>query len=314
MKKRFKSFVLLLACLSPQNVLAGNLSPSVDLLVWHASQETSSFWASVVTEPVNNELVYTPPNNRFNWDPGVRIVLSFGSVNPFWDASVSWTYFSTEKENHLSLTDQIIAPEFFSGFLSKDIFFGAHLNWQLMMHTVDLKMSHAFHIGQSFTLCPTVGIKAGSIHQNIQARWDAVLYESTEKLKHHFNGIGPRFGVETAWRLSPQWCLLGNISTALMWGKWKIEDTYQRPDAFFGLVTPTTIITSMNDPSLGTAMFEYFLGVEWQLQVPYDIVFQLGYETQFWANQLRLTTFQILPLHGDLTLQGGTCRFQINLP
>lgn len=313
MKKTFKLFLWLLTTLYVCNTFAAKVTPSIDILVWHPSQETSSFWASIVTDPTANEIVYTPPNNQFNWDPGFRVGLLYSPASNFWDLRLYWTYFSTEKDNNVALGAQIIAPEFFSGFLSKDLFFGANVNWQLIMHTFDLKMSHTFNVGRSFTLCPMVGVKAGTIHQKVNAKWDAAIYESTENVKHHFRGIGPSFGLETLWEFYPQFSIIGNFSTALMWGKWEIADTYQRPSALFGVITPTTITTSMNDPSLGTAMFEYFLGIQWRLEKVNNFTLQLGFETQFWANQLRITTFQILPLHGDLTLQGGTCRFQIDL-
>lgn len=313
MKKALKPILWLLSTLYLSNTFAATITPSIDILVWHPSQETSSFWASIVTDPEANEIIYTPPNNQFNWEPGFRVGLSYSPSKCFWDTRLYWTYFSTTKNNHVSLGDQIIAPEFFSGFLSDDLFFGANVDWQLIMHMIDLKMSHEFNVGRSFTLCPTVGVKAGTIHQKVNAKWDAVIYQSSENVKHHFRGIGPSFGVETLWQFHPQFSLIGNFSTALMWGKWEIADTYQRPSALFGVITPTTITTSMNDPSLGTAMFEYFLGVQWCLEKMNNFTLQLGFETQFWANQLRITTFQILPLHGDLTLQGGTCRFQIDL-
>lgn len=313
MKNKLKSILIFLGCVSTCAAYGGQFTPNVDLLYWHASQETSSFWASVVTVPNSNEMIYNPPNNRFGWDTGIRLGLEYESNNQFWDTSLAWTYFSTKKDNDLKLAAQIIAPEFFSGFLSKDLFFGADVNWQLSMHTLDLKASHAIKIRQKFIITPSMGLKAASIHQDIEAIWDALIYTSQENLKHHFGGVGPSFGLETQWKIHPQISFVGDFAAAFMWGKWKIQDTYARPSALFGLITPTTITTSMSDPKLGTLMFEYFLGLQWQSHTQFNVTLQLGFETQFWANQLRLTTFQILPLHGDLTLQGGTCRFQIDL-
>ena len=98
-----------------------------------------------------------------------------------------------------------------------------------------------------------------------------------------------------------------------MWGNWKVSDMYNRPGALLGIITPTTITTDLNDAKLGTLMFNYFLGLEWFYRGRSDLSLQLGYEMQFWPNQVRLTMFQQLPTHGDLTLQGATCRIHINL-
>ncbi len=312
MKNKLKS-VLLFCSLSSCCVHAGMFTPSIDLLYWHASQETSSFWSSVITVPTANEIVYSPPNNQFGWDTGVRLGLSYEPGKHYWDTSLVWTHFSSAKDNYLKLSAQIVAPEFFSGFLSRDLFFGADVDWQLSMHTVDLKASHAVPITQKFTIKPSIGLKVASIHQDIEAVWDALIYASNEKLKHHFHGVGPRFGLETQWNIHSHLSFVADFAAAFMWGKWTIEDTYSRPRALFGLIAPTTITTSMNEPKLGTLMLEYFLGLQWQSHTQHNITLQLGFESQFWANQLRVTTFQILPLHGDLTLQGGTCRFQIDL-
>ncbi len=313
MNKILKSIVLLISGLSTVAAFGGQFKPRVELLFWHASQGSSSFWSSVITVPNANEMIYTPPDNQFNWDTGVRLGIAYQPENPFWDTSFIWTHFSTAKNNDMRLSAQIIAPEFFSGFLSRDLFFGADVDWQLTMQTFDLVASHAVPIGQKLIIKPKVGLKAASIHQDIYALWDALVYSSHENVKHHFHGVGPSIGLETQWKILPQLSFVGDFTAAFMWGKWKIQDVYTRPSALFGIVTPTTITTSLDEPKLGTMMFEYFFGIQWQFQVPFKTTWQLGFETQFWANQLRLTTFQILPLHGDLTLQGGTCRFQIDL-
>lgn len=313
MKKQINYFIFLLWMLPLSCIHAANITPSIDVLVWYASQETASFWSSVVTEPVLNEMVYTPPNNQFHWEPGFRIGFLYAPGDHYWDSSIEWTYFASKKENNLRLAEQIIAPEFFSGFLSKDLFFGADLHWKLTINMIDVKASHLFNVGKAFTLRPAIGIKAGTIRQNINTTWDAVIYVSTENLKHHFTGIGPSFGLESQWHVYPTLSLIGNFSTAFMWGNWNIEDIYNRPRDFLGLITPTTISTEISHSKLGTMMLSYFLGIQWQIAAKYPITFKAGYETQLWANQLRLTTFQILPLHGDLTLQGGTCRIQIDL-
>lgn len=55
-------------------------------------------------------------------------------------------------------------------------------------------------------------------------------------------------------------------------------------------------------------MFRGFAGIGWNAT---HLSAKLGFETQIWFNQLRLSTLQIQRLHGDLTLQGLTfnCRY-----
>jgi hypothetical protein len=197
-------------------------------------------------------------------------------------------------------------PEFFSGYLSGEYFTSANADWQIVMNTFDLETSHKFIIGRA-VISPTMGIRGATIDQKINIQYNASLSTAQETLKNNFYGAGPSFGVNGALSLPYNVSFIGDISTALLWGNWNIKDTYSGPSAFLG--APTTITTSLNNSELGTLMFNYFLGLEWshQLTASSSVAVRLGYEMQYWANQLRLVLFEQLPTHGDLTVQGLTC-------
>lgn len=315
MKKLFIYILFLLMSIYSLNAGAQGLSIFADLLVWHASEETASSWSSVITTPKSNVTIFSPKNIDFNWGRGFRGGFLYES-ECFWDTKLYWTYLPSKKSVNLSPADQIITPEFFSGFLSGNFFFGANIDWQLVMNTIDLEASHKFNISKSVSIRPSIGIKGGTINQNINAQWNALIYTARENLENNFFGVGPSFGINAKWNVYKTFNLVGDFSTALMWGNWKVNDTYKRPSISLGpipIITPTTITTNMNDSKLGTIMFDYFIGLEWTHQGRSRVTLQLGYEMQYWANQLRLPTFQQLPLHGDLTLQGGTCGIYIDL-
>lgn len=315
MKQLIKYIVFLLVSIMPLSAEAYSSSIFAELLVWNASEQTSTSWANVITSPTSNTTDFSPKNVDFNWHHGFRGGFLYEPTCD-WETKLYWTYFAADKNIHYAPAAQIIIPEFFSGFLSGDIFFGANLNWQLVMNTIDFEVRHKFHIGKSLILRPSIGIKAGTINQAINAKWNAVILTSTEKLENNFFGVGPSFGIEGEWNIYNAFSFIGNFSAAFMWGNWKIHDTYKRPAVSLGpipIILPTTIVTSLHPSMLGTLMLDYFLGLEWKYQGQHNITLQLGYEMQYWANQLRLPTFQQLPLHGDLTLQGGTCGIYINL-
>ncbi|MEO8400693.1 MAG: Lpg1974 family pore-forming outer membrane protein [Gammaproteobacteria bacterium] len=186
------------------------------------------------------------------------------------------------------------------------------------MNTVDLAISHAFNATKSLVIRPSIGVKEATINQTINTDWNATflsfpIYTSTEMLTNNFTGIGPELGINGNWNFYKSFSLIGDVSTALLWGRWNVNDTYSRPSALFGLVRATTINTKMTDAKLGTPMYQAFLGLQWMHESTYQIKFMLGYEMQYWANQLRVPTFQLLPLHGDLTLQGVTCGISVSL-
>lgn len=287
--------------------------PFADLLIWKISEQTSSIWASISTLPASNVHDDHVKNINFNWKPGVRAGFLYEPQQCYFDSRFYWTYFANDKRYLFPVENQLISPGFFSSFLSLNTFFGANLEWRIAMNMFDYNISHMFAVSDSITIRPSLGLKGGTIRQHIRVNWDADIYEATEKVKNNFSGVGPTFGVDLKCKMLRNISLVGQFSSAFMWGNWKVVDTYNRPGALDGIITPTTITTDLSNAQLGTLMLNYFLGFEWVHQGQSEIGLQLGYEMQFWPNQLRLTMFQQLPIHGDLTLQGATCRIYINL-
>lgn len=315
MTNRLLTFIFFLLPICTLNSATHNgFTPFAEALYWHASQETSSTWASVLTFSsglkVND---FTATNVYFDWDPGLRAGLTYEQEIAF-DYKIYWTYFSSKSKDSLKTSaGQIILPEFFNGFTSGNFFFDANLDWQLEMNMVDAEIGHRINPIETLAFRPFIGLKGGAINQSINSIWNAVLYQSTESLKNNFYGIGPTLGIDSSWSLINHLNLIGDFSSALMWGNWHITDIYQRPEALLGLITPTTIFSDTKNSMLGTLMFRYFMGLEWSYQTNALVTLRAGYEMQWWNNQLRLPTFQQLPLRGDLTLQGATCGIYITV-
>lgn len=327
MKKIFKYIAVLLIIFQSWNVSAADAANTSDakgfsvfgqLLYWNVSEQTDSVWANDIGFPATNHVTYSTPNVRFNYSAGFRGGIAY-AFPQFWNVKLYWTHLPTSKTvNYVAGENHVLTPEFFSGFLSSDNFSSARMNWQIAMNTIDLAISHAFNVTQSLTISPSVGLKEATINQTINTDLNASLFSipiftATEVVKNNFSGIGPSLGVNGQWNFYKDFSVVGDFSTAFMWGRWKIDDTYTRPSALYGLIQPATINTNTNDSKLGTAVFQYFLGLQWVYQASYQVKFLLGYEMQYWPSQLRAPTFQLLPLHGDMTLQGATCGISISL-
>lgn len=290
------------------SAVAVQFSPFITLLAWHASQETASSWASVTSLTLDT---FTEENNNFGWDAGFRAGFVYETDSLF-DISLYWTHFSTDSDDKIPISDHLVVPEFFSGFLSGDIFFGAKQNWKLEMNMVDLEMARQFNIARNIMLRPKIGIKGGTINQNIDTLWQAELYNSTEKVKSHYWGVGPNFGLGGLWHITETFNFMSSLSAAFMWGEWNVSDVYKRPE-ILGLHDATTITTKLKDSDLGTLNMQFFVGLNWSPKALEGLHVGVGYEMQYWANQLRLTTFQQLPTHGDLIIQGATCKISVDL-
>lgn len=313
MKKQLYYMLLLLISMLPPAVNAAAVQPFLDLLAWKAAESNTS-WATTVA-PITNTSQVTPSSINFNTRLGMKAGFLYAPENNFWDTKFYWTYFPTNASQSIAVGNQIVSSLFFSGsyFISGDIFFGGSANWQLVMNTLDLEINHHFKPTPALTLSPKIGVKAASINQDIRLTWDAIVYTSTERMTSNFSGIGPSFGVEGKWGIFRHFNVVGDISTALMYGNWNIKDSYNRRLSFLGLIPPQSIITNLNQSKLGTLMMDYYLGLEWTHQGRSRVTVKLGYEMQYWANQVRLISIQQLPTLGDLTIQGASCGIIIDL-
>lgn len=305
---------LLIASAATTSAQAANFSMFAEGLLWNASEQTTTIWNSTITtnsvvDPT--EVAFSPTNLNFNWSPGVRGGLQYETDNHKWLSKVTWTYFPSLAKTGKRLSAQLITSEFFSGFLSKNYFFGADIDWHLKLNTIDFDVSHPIQVSKRFTISPTIGIKTAFINQSIDSSWDALTYVAKEYVDHDFRGIGPSFGLNANYALPNNVSVFGDIMSSFMWGNWNIKDQYVRPNAVG--VTAVTITTSMNESKLGTLMLDTQLGLKWTHKGRSEVSVKLAYEMQYWANQVRIPTFQILPVRGDLTIQGATCGIYIDL-
>lgn len=293
---------------------AGTLHPFINVLAWRAA-ETSSAWAEVISPALTTSNNVNHEYLSFHTSPGWKLGFLYEPGDNYFDSSFYWTTFSTNNSKNIPLGDQIIASLFFSGsfFLSSSVSFGAYAKWQLALNMLDWEASHPFKPTPSFTLTPKIGVKGGTINQSINVNWFDEIYTATENVTNNFTGIGPSFGVNANWNLLKGFNLVGDVSTALMYGRWNESDTYHRPAALLGALPEETIFTTMNHSKLGTLMMDYYLGLQWVHEGQSRVTVNLGYEMQYWAGQLRWLAVQQFPPLGDLTLQGATCGITIDL-
>jgi len=295
---------LLLHC---PGAIAQGVKPFCDVLVWHASEETSSIWSSVISSSS-----FSAEDVDFGWKPGFRLGFVHEPEEPAWDAKVAWTCFRTSEQITIPTGTSLVVPEFFSAFASGDgfSFTGATLDWSLAYNTVLVETGRKIALGDCVWLRPSFGLTGALIDQKVRLDLaNSSGLTGTERVTHKFSGLGPSFGLSGGWDISRcgQLSLVGSLSADLLFGTWNVDDTYRRTGGTSTGTAYGSLTTSLNDSNLGTPVLKYFLGLEWTRPGEVTITGRLGYELQWWANQQRMPTFQQLPMHGDLTLQGLTC-------
>jgi hypothetical protein len=183
----------------------------------------------------------------------------------------------------------------------------------------DWELGRNYWVSKSLALRPFVGIKGGWINQRIDSKWinpnlPSSLYfnRGTEEIKNDFWGIGPSLGVNTKWLLyasQTQWfSLFGDFSGAMMWGHWTFSDQYKND-------LSQTVNIHLQNVNNAATMVRILMGFEWDLnfkQDQYRLTSKIGYEMQFWLDQLQFYSFTAGRQNSQLTLQGGTLEFCLN--
>lgn len=297
---------------------ASQITFSADFLAWFASEEASAIWADVITVGSNTS-AWNAKSFDFSWDYGLRLGASYGFNYDGWDTAIYWTWFQTDATHKIpSMADAAISPEFFAAFLNGTPPQSMKAHWRLLFNMFDLELGRAYFVSDHLSFRPFVGVKGGWISQSVFSHYNNLIISSVpsaesarEHVENNFWGAGPLGGVNTKWQvrqIGPHSLdLFGDFSMATLWGSWRCSDVYETS-------IDTTSSVNTKNSTLGALMFRGLMGLEWSVYFcKSESLFtaRLGYEMQTWLNQLRIATFQLQRLHGDLTLQGVSfnCRF-----
>lgn len=311
-----KSLLSIATLLLSQNLSASiasdGYSSYVEALYWYPSQENSNIWVDRIGLEINGSY-WDAISFSWGWDLGFR--LGCGYNQGCLSSGCAWTHFYTQSKESVASLGADLSPEFDAAFLAKDIYGlsaeGIAVAWSLSFDMIDWHIAREFSLKGGGACNLYTGLKGGRIFQKIHAHYTGLTETifpdngtGEEALKNDFKGVGPLVGVELSYPLFREVVsCCGNFSCAALWGHWECSDRYQ--DSFSHItevVTPTSVS--------GTWMGRAFVGVLSRCQFFKRgfLEVELGYEAQIWFNQLRIATFQLQRLHGDLTLEGVTLK------
>lgn len=298
-----------------------------DLLVWTAREAGADCWAEAFTTEgasTSNELREV----HFGWDPGFRVGIGYGAKHDEWDTQASYTWFHTRGKNHVSGEPGTVHSTFLGNFyidnfdgsgITGPAYQSARVNWTIRFNMFDWELGRRFCVSKSLYLRPFVGAKGGWIHQSIHSKWKnpnlsgAQFFNlGIENIKNDFWGIGPEAGINTKWMLvsreSQFFSLFGDFSGALMWGHWSFSDLFKN-------TIDQKVKVNLQNINSGASMFRALMGFEWDAHFNDEtccLSTKLGYEMQFWLDQLQFYSFTGGRLDNELTLQGGTIELRLD--
>jgi hypothetical protein len=249
----------------------------------------------------------TPKAVNFNWDVGVRAGLGYRFEGDRWDTRLYYTWFQTRGK------DRSVAPnadaDITTAFLGQWLTFGfasssGHIQWNIHLNALDWELGRDSPVSKGLSFRPYVGLKGAWIDQTIHSQWISKGFKATENLKNDFWGLGPKGGVNTNWHLGSfnhhSFNLFGDVSLAVLGGRWSFKDI-QKTSANSSIagINPTT--------GAATFMFHGLMGFSWDVTFnkQSNIGVRVGYEFQYWYDQLKVFTFLEGTLHAALVLQGG---------
>jgi hypothetical protein len=297
-----------------------------DLLVWCAQESGTDNWAEVITGGSTAPVRADIRDVRFDWDIGFRVGLNYGVRHDQWDIMLYYTGLRTSGSDSVSSVPNSVYSAFLGNFYVDNAsgagirglaYQQARLHWVIDFNIFDWEVGRSCRVGKAVSLRPFLGLKGGWIDQRIHSTWHnptlppapptfEPFNEGRENLKNNFWGVGPSAGLNTKWALRTRkhhsFSLFGDFSGAIMYGHWTFSDVYKND-------IQQEVIVKLADVNSAATMMRMVMGLGWDASsrnAGFRFEMKLGYEMQFWLNQLQPYIFDAGRLGNVLTLQGGT--------
>lgn len=291
---------------------------SVDLLLWQLYVSGDENWAQDIS-PEGARRSATALNVPFKWQPGVRVGIGkkdFPCIDCALDFKYTW-YQSTAFRSAVASSGGLYSS-FSSNFYANNTngasfgpnYQNASIKWKVLFNTFDLELAQTFKFNPGLQLKPFIGLKIASINQHMYTSWQNPNPKTffgitipqnftfaTENIKNNFYGVGPSFGLYSAYVKSFVEAF-ADFSTALMWGHWSFYDVYKNNNN-------TNISTNSSNINGAVPMLAGRIGLAWKHGFS-DILLKihLSYEAQIWFNQLQYYNFNMGRLNNLLSVQG----------
>ncbi|WP_420421032.1 Lpg1974 family pore-forming outer membrane protein [Simkania sp.] len=273
---------------------------------------------------------------KFNYEPGVRVAAGYDFGRDNWDLFFTWTYHYTKARDRFNpvvadpvtapLADSMIgfvlkldvlddntpnAPNFQNLVVSAD----GSTQWQVRLNTLDIESGYDYFFSHRFSVRPNLGLKVAWIDMHYRVKYNTMaivhnfitdnLATGSGRGDSDYWSVGPRFGLDGYLHIGWGFSLYGKISGALLYGEF---DAKYRT-VVDNLTDPTQDqdITVRQDSSYRLRpMSQLAMGLEWGycFSQDYFLGLYIGWETQYWWNQLEIPFFASFQPDGDLTFSG----------
>ncbi len=270
------------------------------------------------------------PAVDFDWNPAFRISMGYNLPYDGWDCQLNWMYHHTSPEttvvsNQPNLALLITADQGSDPVIESDpLATKAVEKFTLNYNAIVVELGRHYFISSAISLRPCFGIKGAFINQSLHVRYDDMFIVSpagigpfagnqTYKGKGNFRGVGPRIGIHTKWYIGWGLNLFANTSGTLFGGNFHANATIVN---FDDPRSTSEIIQKIKKDSrfLVRPNVDVQVGFEWGKCYfdNYTVDFSIGYELQYFWNQMHIPYPGLLFSTGDLSFHGLSAAFRVD--
>jgi hypothetical protein len=300
----------------------------VDGLMFQAKQDGMEFVIQDTNgagTPLTRGYVDGFSNDHTDWDynPGLRVGAGFYLDHDAWCLDFNWTWMNITDYKHSNAAEAsgTLIPLWALGSDTDTAALSTRSSavWDASYNVIDARLTKPYHVSRYMIMNPHFGVRAGWIDQHFSVDYSGA--GAPNRFIHHgqneFWGIGTRAGVDTDWVLGKGWCLFGNVSFSMLYGKFEIDQSLTLPSADgFDLKYDYY----QNSPNM-----EIALGLAWGRHFSknrYHVGLKAGYEFIEWFDQLNMRRFfsaanglyaNDVVSRGNLTMNGFSLKLQLDI-
>ena len=303
-----------------------------EFLYWRANMDSLEY---VLQSNGDNILLSTSAEFRepdFEYDPGVRVGIGYDFGRSNWDINLAWTYHYSSVSDSSGSEDRPlsqVATRFQSAsdtVYNFDVSTTAKADWKVRLNSIDLEFGYDYFFSKRFSMRPHFGLKAAWIDMHydvaytnlIDSQSGNLISSGSMRTNSDFWAVGPRMGFDSYLHIGWGFSLYGKFAGALIYGEYDSTTKFsfeRQPVPPFNSMGVDSYPLRHNDYSRLRAMTEMSIGLEWGycFSSDYYLGFNIGWETQYWWNQLE-TYFLTTDWHprGDLTYSGLNAGFRFD--
>lgn len=343
LKKTLSFFIFTATLLSQVFASEGNFLNGFkvygEFLYWQVSQDHMQYAAELPggiqqiidqIEEGGENLVITENlsiiSPSFKYKPGFRVGIGYQAPCSNWEFDLIYLGLNQKVKSSVSddangIVALTVPASSVFGFINRDVpEFGfaseATSHWDFKYQSIDFQVGRVCNVCDCVQIRPYVGVKAASIKQKQKIQYfgftlgdDVVDVENYKK--NDFRGVGPSFGVESAWTFFENFNLTSGIGGALLYGKF---DTSINPQIIID-TNSINVELKNNKKNRLRPVVDARIGLDWSscLWDSFNFVIGVSYEVQYFWNQWQVPSSVGSGLitggngsQGDLMLQGLT--------